>query len=324
MRALVREHYGAPADVLRLGEVDRPSPGAGEVLVRVHATSVNTADLEHIRGEPLVARAGLGFREPRNRIPGFDVAGVVEAVGAGTGTLKPGDRVWADVFSNGFGAFADYVCAPERAFSRMPDIPFDVGATVPHSGLLAVQALTARGPVVPGSKVLVNGGGGCVGPFAIQLAKAWGAEVTGVDHRDRLELMRSVGADRVIDYTAEDVTRSSIRYDLVVDIAASRPALAFRRVLTPRGSYVQISRGLGGFFGAAVFGALFGGRRRIGVFMWVPSRAADLDLVGRLIESGQLTPMIDRRVPLENALDAIRDQEQGRARGKIVITLAQG
>jgi NADPH:quinone reductase-like Zn-dependent oxidoreductase len=321
MRAVVREQYGAPADVLHLEELTVPVPGAGEVLVRVHASSVNTADLEHLRGRPLVARVGTGFTRPRHRIPGFDLAGVVEAVGDGVTGLAIGDRVWADLFSHGVGAFADYACAPERAFTRMPDLPFDVAATVPHSGLLALQALTARGPVEPGWKVLVNGAGGCVGPFAIQLAKAWGADVTGVDHRDRFELMRTAGADHVIDYTSEEVTRSSERYDLIVDIAATRSVLAFRRILTPHGRYMQISRGLGGFFGAAVFGALLGGSRKMGVFGWAPSRPADLDTIGQLIVDGRVRPVIDRRVALDDAPDAIRDQEAGRARGKVVVTL---
>ena len=319
MRAVVRDRYGPPGEVVGLADVERPVPGAGEVLVRVRAASLNTADLDHFWGRPMIARVGVGLFAPRHRIPGIDVAGVVEAVGAGATRFRVGDRVWADLFPHGFGSFAECVCAPEGGFEPMPAIQFEQAATVPHSGVLALQALTARGPVKPGSRVLINGAGGCVGPFAIQLAKAFGAEVTGVDHTDRLELMRSVGADHVVDYTVEDVTRSAGRFDLIVDIAATRSVVAFRRILNPRGSYRLIARTLGGFYGAVFLGAIVGGSRRMGVFNWVPSRPADLELLGRLLEDGKLTPAIDRTYPLDQAPDAVRYLAEGRAHGKVVL-----
>jgi len=321
MRAVVRDRYGSPAEVVSLAEVERPVPRDGEVLVRVRAASVNTADLEHLRGRPLVTRVGIGLFSPRQRIPGIDVAGVVETVGKGVTRFRPGDRVWADMFPHGFATFADYVCAPERGFEPMPAIPFEQAATVPHSGVLALQSLTARGPIEPGQRVLINGAGGCVGPFAIQIAKSFGAEVTGVDHTDKLELMRTAGADHVVDYTAEDVTRGAERYDVILNIAARRSVFAFRRILNPGGSYTLIARNLGGFFGAALFGLFAGGGRRMGVFNWVPSRPADLARLGGLIETGKVTPVIDRSYPLEQAPDAIRYAADGRARGKVVLTV---
>lgn len=320
MRAIVRDRYGPP-DVLRFEELAKPAPQDGEVLVRIRSSSINTADLEHLRGKPLIARVGTGLYRPRATIPGFDLAGEVESVGRGSTRFAPGDRVWADMFSSGSGAFAEYVCAPEMAFEPLPPgISFEHAATVPHSALLALQALRSRGPIRPGDAVLVNGAGGCVGPFAIQIARSCGAEVTGVDHGGKLELMRSVGADHVIDYNREDFAENARRYDLILDIAANRSVFAIKRSLTPTGAYVQIARTLSGFFQAAVFGALFGGSRKMGVFMWVPNKAEDLAFLGRLIETGEIIPAIDRTYTLSQVPDAVRYLERGDALGKLVVT----
>ena len=321
MRAIVRDRYGS-ADVLRLEEVEKPVPEDDEVLVRVEASSINTADIDHIRGSPRIARLGTGLLRPRWRVPGLDMTGTVEEVGRSVIGLEPGDEVWADMFSNGMGAFSEFVCAPERAFApKPPGIGFDDAATAPHSAILALQGLGRRRRIRSGMHVLINGAGGCVGPFAVQIAKTLGAEVTGVDHGGKLEMLRAVGADHVIDFTAEDFTRTGSRYDFILDIAATRSVLAHARALTDRGIYVRIARNLRGFFAAAVFGGVTSitGSRRMGVFMWEPNKRDDLDLMADLIGSGAVKPLIDRTYRLEDVPDAVRYQADGLARGKLIV-----
>ena len=323
MKAIVREVYGPP-EVLELREVAMPTPGAGEALVRVEAASVNTADLEHLRGEPRLARVASGWRRPRSKRVGFDVAGRVESVGEGVRSLQPGDAVWADLFDSGGGAFAEYVSVHEEKLAPIPlGVPFDQAATVPHSAILGLQGLTARGPIEAGQRVLVIGAGGCVGPFAIQLAKAFGAVVTGVDHTGKLELMRSVGADHVIDYTKEDFADNGLRYDVILDVAVQRSLFDCRRSLARGGRYVLIARSLGGFFEAAVVGAgiSIAGSERMGVFLWKPNNREDLGILGRLLAAGEITPLIDRSYPLSETPAALRYMDEGQARGKVIITV---
>ena len=251
------------------------------------------------------------------------MAGRVEAIGGNVTGLKPGDEVWADMFSFGQSSFADFAHGPEKAFTLKPHgITFEQAATVPHSGVLALQGLRSKRPIQPGQKVLINGAGGCVGPFAIQIAKSFGAEVTGVDHTGKLDMMRSVGADHVIDYTEEDFTRNGQRYDMILDIAAQRSVLRYRRSLTAQGSYVLVARSLGGFFQALLLGGwiTLTGRKKMGVFMWVPNKREDLDFLKGLLEAGRITPLIDSRFPLSEVPQALRYLEEGRARGKLVIT----
>ncbi len=320
MLAVVSDRYGS-SEMLEVVEMARPAPGPGEILGRVEAASVNTADLDHLHGRPRLIRLWTGIRRPRQRVRGLDMAGVVEEVGSDVTSTKPGARVWADLFATRAGAFSEYVCVPAEAVNPLPaGIPFQVAATAPHSALLALQALERHG-VSRGDRVLINGGGGCVGPFAIQIARSLGAEVTGVDHSGKLDLMRSAGADHVIDYTEEDVTRSGVPYDLVVDIAATRSVVAFKHCLTESGAYVQIARSLGGFLSAALLGSLMRGRR-MGVFMWVPNQAEDMNRIASLIQSGSIRPVIDRILPLEEAPEAVRLHESGEARGKVVLAVA--
>lgn len=304
-----------------MADVEQPAPSGDEVLVKVVAASVNTADLDHLKGTPRISRLATGLGRPSNPRIGLDVAGRVEAVGSGVTGLRPGDAVWADLFGFGHGAFAEYVCAPERAFSPIPEgATFAEAAAVPHSGVLALQALTALGQIRKGTKVLVNGAGGCVGPFAVQIAKASGAVVTGVDHTVKLDLIRRAGADRVVDYTREDVSRLAPRFDLILDIAASRSPLRFRRILEPGGRYVLIARTMGGFLRTALLGLLtMASDRRVGVFGWTPNRRQDLDTLARLMEKGAITPLLDRSFPLEAAPEALRWHADGNARGKVVI-----
>lgn len=322
MKAIVRDEYGTP-EVLRFEDVPKPIPGDDDVLVEVRAASINTADLDHLRGSPLLARIGTGLRRPRTRVPGFDVAGTVEAVGTGVTRFRRGDDVWADLFSNGGGAFAEYVCAPQSAFLHKPaGLTYEQAAALPHSGLLALQAVSARGGIEADDKVLINGAGGCVGPFAVQIARSLGAEVTGVDHGDKLDMITSLGADHVIDYTREDFARSGRRYDFILDIAANRWVPAHWRALEPGGAYVQIARSIGGFFQAAMLGGLISlaSDRRMGLFTWAPNRETDMERLGELVNSGQVTPLVDRRYPLSAVADGLRYQQEGRARGKLVVT----
>lgn len=323
MKAIVRDVYGPP-EVLRLEDVDTPVPGEGEVLVRVRAASINTADLDHLLGSPRIARLFTGVTRPKIRGLGLDMAGEVEAVGPGITRFAPGDAVWADMFASGGGSFAEYVCAAEGAFHRKPQsLTFEQAATVPHSGLLALQGLDARGVIAAGDRVLINGAGGCVGPFAIQIAKARGAVVTGVDNADKLGMVRSLGADHVIDHTRHNFTKEGQRYDFILDIAARRTLLAHRRALAAGGAYVRVARTMGGFFRAAVLGGALGlaSGRRMGSFAWKPNRADDMERLGAMILSGEVTPLIDRLLSLSELPDAMRYQQEGNARGKLVVTV---
>jgi NADPH:quinone reductase-like Zn-dependent oxidoreductase len=321
MRAIVRDHYGSP-EVLELSEIEKPVPGDSEVLVKVQAASINTADMDGLKGFPLAARLGTGLFEPKYRVLGLDVAGTVESVGKDVTRLGQGDEVWADLFAYPAGAFSEYVVAPEEAFHQKPvGVSFEDAATVPHSAVLALQGLRGKGPIGPGTQVLINGGGGCVGPFAIQIAKSFGAEVTGVDHTEKLDLMRAVGADHVFDYTEGDVTKTGQRYDLILNVAVDRSVLDFRRSLNPKGRYVFIAATLGGFFSTVLLGTLvsLGGSKRMGVFMWRPNHREDMEFLKKLLETGKIKPLTDRTFELSEVPEALRYQEQGHARGKLVI-----
>lgn len=323
MRAIVQDRYGSP-DVLELRDVDVPEPGDDQALVKVRAASVNTADLDHLRGRSLAERLATGFSRPRNRIPGLDMAGEVVAVGEKLTRLRAGDEVWADLSVARFGAFAEYVCAAEQVFAPKPAaLTFEEAATVPHSAVLALQGLLGKGPIRPGERVLINGAGGCVGPFAIQIAKSFGAEVTGVDHTGKLEMLGRLGADHIIDYTREDFTRSGRRYDLILDVAARHSVLHYRRSLAPEGRYVLVARSLAGFFQALVIGAWISATqpKRMGIFMWNPNKWEDLDFLRGLLDGGEIRPLIDRRYDLSQVPEALRYVEQGQARGKVVITV---
>lgn len=320
MRAVVRDRYG-PVDILRVATVEQPEPRPGEVVVRVAAASLNMADVDHLLGRPWLARLATGLRQPANHRVGLDVAGTVERIGTDVTGLRPGDRVWADLFDSGHGALADRVCVPASTLSPLrDDVPFDVAATAPHSGSLALQGLRA-GSVRAGERVLINGAGGCVGPFAVQIAKERGAVVTAVDHGDKLDLLRELGADEVLDYTRQDVTRTGRRFDVVLDIADTRSVLAFRRCLAPGGRYLLIARRIGslaekGLLGPVV-GALSG--TRMGMFAWHPNRRSDLDELAVLLASGAVRPRIDGRYGLDEAREAFRRLDAGEARGKLLI-----
>ena len=326
MKAAVRDRYGPP-DVVAVRDVDRPVPSDDQVLVRMQAASVNRADLDGLYPRPSFTRLFLGVRKPRVRRVGCDVAGVVEAVGASVTRFRPGDRVFADLYSHGQGAFAEYVCAREKAFASIPaDMTFEQAATLPHSAILAIQGLRLRGgrSPGPGDRVLIDGASGNVGPFALQIAKSLGAEVTGVCSTDKIDFVRSLCADHVIDYTAVDYTATGERYDWIVDTDAHHPILRIRRALRPKGVYVTLGGG-----GWRIVQAMLGGpviSKADGTWMglllwWKPFHAQDVTTLTELIAAGKVTPIIDRRYPLSQVVDALRYVDDGRARGKVVVTV---
>jgi NADPH:quinone reductase-like Zn-dependent oxidoreductase len=335
MKAIVQERYGS-ADVLELREIDRPTAGDDDVLVRVRAASLH-ADVWHaMKGVPFVLRVmGSGLRKPKNVVPGTDLAGHVESVGRNVTRFKPGDEVFglsvlANLWRNG-GAYAEYAAVPEARLQLKPaELTFEQAAAVPTSGSLAVQAVRDEGRVRSGQRVLINGAGGAVGTFALQLAKAYGADVTGVDAPEKLDMLRSIGADRVIDYTLEDFTRSGERYDVVLDIAGTRPWSEVKRALTPDGTYVLIGHDQYGASGHRWFGSLGRFFKLMVISPFVshlhPFRGAKdpgdrLVVLKELIEAGKIAPVIDRTFPLSEVPEAIRYLESGQTRGKIVITV---
>lgn len=319
MKAFVHDRYGSP-DVLELRDIPKPEATEERVLVRVRATSVNAHDWHMLRGRPFLARLGGGLRRPTSTIQGLDVAGVVEDIGPDVTDLKPGD----EVFGSRLGAFAEYVSG--RNFVPKPaGLTFEQAAAIPTVGFTALQALRDKGHVQPGQRVLVNGAGGGVGSMAVQLAKAFGAEVTAATSTDNLELVRSLGADHIIDYTRDDFTRRGQRYDLILDPGASRPLLSMRRALASDGTLVLIAPGAGNWIGPVVriAGAALVSRfsnQTMRAFLADVSRD-DLLVLKDLIEAGKVRPVIDRTYPFEEIPEAIRYVESGAARGKVVITV---
>ena len=322
MRAVVRERYGSP-DVLLQRELEQPEPADDEVLVRVRAASVNRADWYSLTGRPYVARPTEGLRRPKDSRLGVDFAGVVEAVGKDVTTFRPGD----EVFGGKNGAFAEYVCvSEERGIVRKPaNVTFEQAAAVGVAGLTALQGLRDKGGIQPGQEVLVNGASGAVGTFAIQVAKALGAEVTAVCSTANLEQARALGADRVVDYTAEDFTRSDWRYDLVFDVAGSRSWSELKRVLEPEATVVLVGGSMSnrwlGPLGHVVRMSLasLGGSRKTAFFI-AKFNQPDLGVLSGLLEDGQLTPVIDRQYALSEVADALRYMGEGHARAKVVVT----
>jgi NADPH:quinone reductase-like Zn-dependent oxidoreductase len=320
MKAIIKDRYGSP-DVLRIEEVDKPQlTGDDAILVRVRATSLNAHDWHMLRGKPYVARLGEGFRTPKERQLGLDVAGIAEEVGANVTDVKLGDAV----FGSRYGAFAEYVSS--RTMVPMPaGLTFEQAAAVPTAGMTALQGLRDRGQVKPGERVLVNGAGGGVGTFAVQIAKALGAGVTAVTSAKNLEMARSIGADEVVDYTLDDFTRGSRRYDLILDVGGNARLSSMRRVLTPSGRIVMVAPQPGQWIGpiARILGAIITtrfGSRPAGTFLAEPNRD-DLLMLKELIEAGKVRPVIDRTYRFDQIAEGIRYLESGAAAGKIVISV---
>jgi len=318
MRAVVRTRYGPP-ELLRLTDVETPRPKAGDVLVEVGAVSLNRSDWETLRGKPLYARLNGPFR-PRYGVLGSDVAGRVVSVGPGVTGFEPGDEVFADNLAR-MGGFAEYVCVPQDALARMPaGMTYEEAACLPQAGAIALQGILGEGRAEPGRRVLVNGAGGGTGMYAVQLAKLHGAEVTGVDNAEKLEFMRSLGADHVIDHTREDFTRTGRTYDLVLDLVAHRSAFAYRRALAPGGRYLFVGGSTATLFEVLLLGPVLGRRtgRKVRILV-VRQGAGRLGPLVELCRAGTVTTVIDRRYRLSEVPEALRYVGEGHARGKVVV-----
>lgn len=322
MKAIVYTQYGSP-DVLQYQEVEKPAPKDNEVLVKIHATALNAADWRLMRANPFLVRMQPGWlMKPKDQILGSDIAGTVEAVSSSVTQFKPGDAVYGDLSGAGHGGLAEYVSAPEDTLALKPaNISFEEAAAVPMAGITSVQGLRDKGHIQPGHKVVVNGASGGVGTFAVQIAKAFGAEVTAVTSTQKMDLARSLGADHVIDYTREDFTHSGQRYDIIFSVGGYYPLAAYKRALNPNGVYVMVGGTGAQFFEALVLAPLSSmfGNKKMGALSSAASQK-DLVFLSGLLESGKLKPVIDRTYPLSQTADAIRYLEEGHAQGKVVIT----
>jgi NADPH:quinone reductase-like Zn-dependent oxidoreductase len=322
MRAIVCEKFGPP-EVLKLVEIQKPVPGDDEVLVEIYAASMTYSNLMLVSGKPFVGRLmGMGLQKPKYQIPGSDIAGKVVAVGKDIKVFHPGDEVYGDLSNCGRGGFAEYVCAPENALGLKPvNSTFAEAAAVPEAALVALQALRDNGRIKEGHKVLIYGASGGIGTFAVQIAKYFGAQVTGVCSTRNLELVRSIGADEVIDYTREDFTKSGLRYDLIIAAAGYRSIFDYKSALNPKGIYVSTGGSMVQTFQALLLGPLvsLGGNKKLGAMLVVPNQ--DLDFMKEVIEAGRIKPVIDRSYPLEDAAEAFRYYSQGHACGKVVVEI---
>lgn len=321
MKAIVYHNYGSPT-VLKLVEVAKPIPRESEVLIKVRAASINSYDWRHIRATPFLVRMGGGFFRPKDPRLGADIAGQIETVGRNVKQFKPGDEVYGDVST---GGYAEYVCAQEKVLALKPaNVSFEEAAATPMAALTALQGLRDKGQIQAGQKVLINGASGGVGTFAVQIAKYYGAEVTGVCRTRNLDMARSIGADHVIDYTKEDFTKSGKQYDLIFDVAASSSVFAYKRVLASRGKYV-----LAGFSTLPHMAhvILLGPRlgkadgQEIGMMGIASLNNADMIFVSGLLESRKVVPVIDKCYPLSKTAEAFRYFEEEHAQGKVVITV---
>jgi len=325
MKAIIYQKYGSP-DVLELKEIEKPTPKDDEVLVKVYAAAANPLDWHKMRAEPFLVRLGDGLLKPKNSRLGADIAGWVEAVGKSVKQFQSGDAVFGDVSGSGLGGFAEYICAREDALALKPaNLSFEAAAAVPVAAFTALQGLRDTGQIQPGQKVLINGASGGVGTFAVQIAKAFGAaEVTGVCSTRNLEMVHSLGADHVIDYTQADFTQNGQRYDLIFDAVGNRSVADYQRALSPNGIC-----SIAGFttllhlFQVILLGAWVSrtGGKKIGLMGIAQPNKKDLIFIKELLEAGKVVPVIDRRYPLAETADAIRYLETGRARGKVIITV---
>jgi 2-desacetyl-2-hydroxyethyl bacteriochlorophyllide A dehydrogenase len=323
MKAIVQTEYGSP-DVLSLQEVDKPIVTANGVLVRVRATSVNAGDWHLMRGDPFLTRLMFGgILKPKIQILGMDIAGTVEEVGKDVTQFQVGDEVFGDLSECGFGAFAEYVCATEAALSLKPtNISFEQAATVPLAALTALQGLRDCGRVKSGQKVLINGASGGVGSFAVQIAKALGAEVTAVCSTNKMEMMKTLGANHIIDYTQTDITKNGHEYDLILDAAAYRSIFDYAPILKPEGTYVLIGGSISRLFQMLLFGSVISRimRRRLKCLTAKPNRS-DLVILKDLIEAGKIVPFIARTYNLSEVPATISQLEQRQVQGKIAISI---
>ena len=325
MKAIVYTKYGSP-DVLQLKEVEKPATKESEVLIKVLASSVNEWDNGLISGKGLLTRLLGGLFKPKNKILGADVAGVIEAVGNNIKDFKPGDEVFGDIAGAGFGAFAEYVCAPEKILAKKsPEMSFEQAAALPQAGLLAMQGLRYKKPLLAGQHLLINGAGGGVGPIALQYAKSIGATVTCVDREEKFNMLRSLGADELIDYRKTDYTKTGIQYDYILDVTARRSVSDYKRALKPGGVFAMIGGSMGGLlFQMMVLQPFLSKyrKKKLGIMGYHVSKEG-LDELSKLFDDGKISPVIDRSFPLAATADAFRYYQQGIFTGKIIISNAQ-
>jgi NADPH:quinone reductase-like Zn-dependent oxidoreductase len=321
MKAMVQTAYGEPSEVLELKEIERPAPKENEVLIKVQAASITFGDLAAVKGEPAIARLSLGLREPKIKTPGKDVAGVVEMVGSNVKQFKPGDEVFGDLSESGWGAYAEYVPVPENALVQKPaNVTFEAAAAAPESAVVALQGLRL-GQIQSGQKVLVYGASGGIGTFAVQIAKSFGTEVTGVCSTRNLDMVRSLGANHVIDYTKEDFTQNGQQYDLILATAGYRSIFDYKRSLAPGGHYVATGGEMAQIFQPMLLGPLVSSEGRKMTNLAMKPDTEDLTYIKELIEAGKVTPVIDKSYPLSELPEALRYYSEGRSRGKVVVTV---
>jgi NADPH:quinone reductase-like Zn-dependent oxidoreductase len=325
MKAITYTQYGSP-DVLHLQEVPQPAPKDDEVLIKVHAASVNAADLHLLRADPFLARLESGLLKPKRKILGADVAGRIEQVGSSITRFKPGDEVFGDISGCGWGGFAEFVCARESALVLKPaNLSFEQAAAVPMAAVTALQGLRKKGNIQAGQKVLIHGASGGVGSFAVQIAKSFGAEVTAVCSTAKMEMVRSLGADHVIDYTREDFAKGAEAYDLILAVNGNRSIYDYKRALAPNGTYVLSGGAMSQLVQAMLLGPWISrtGGRKMGNLLALPNQD-DLAFVKMLLESGKVVPFIDKTYALGEVPEALRYLEEGHAKGKVVITVQNG
>jgi NADPH:quinone reductase-like Zn-dependent oxidoreductase len=316
MKAIVYTKFGPP-DVLQLKEMEKPIPKDSEILIKVHAASANAYDWRHLRADPFLIRLmGAGLLKPKHKILGADIAGQVEAIGANVKQFQPGDEVFG---CGGYGGFAEYVCVDENRFVLKPaNLTFEEAAAVPMAAITALQGLRDKGQIRPRQKVLINGASGGVGTFAVQIAKSFEAEVTGVCSTTKIDLVRSIGADHVIDYTQEDVTKNKLQYDLIFDIAAHRSISEYKRILNSSGIYVLAGGSMSRIF-QLMFKSMIGVKNMRLISAHINQK--DLLFIIELINMSKVKSIIDKRYPLSETAEALRYLEEGHARGKVVITV---
>lgn len=319
MKAIIRNKYGSTRE-LKLREVELPTPAKNEVLVKIHAVSLNASDVENMTGSPFYIRA-WGLFKPKYKILGSDIAGIVETVGSNVTKFKVGDAVFGDALYT-WGGFAEFACVPAKVLSLKPhNLPFELAATLPQAAVVAEQGIRYKKEIQPGQNILINGGGGGSGSFAIQLAKLHGAVVTAVDSGEKLELMRKLGADHVIDYKQEDFTKNGEQYDLILDLVAAHSIFAYKRSLAPDGVYGMVGGHMKHIFSTLFLGPLlsFYNNKTLGLIGVKPNE--NLENIVALIESKKLKPEIDKIYPLEKVPEAMQYLAEGRSKGKVVIKI---
>jgi NADPH:quinone reductase-like Zn-dependent oxidoreductase len=322
MKAIQFQKYGAPEKVLKLVELPKPVPGKNQVLLKVKASAINDYDWALTRGKPILYRLMFGLFNPKSNVPGMEVSGIVEEVGSDVKKLKTGDAVFGDTSESSFGSFAEFMCVHEDALVRKPDeISFEEAVTLPHASLLALQGLREQGKISEGDKVLINGGGGGVGTIGLQLAKLFNCEVTGVDSGEKLDLMKSIGFDYVLDYRTINFIKTGKKYDLILDCKTSRPALSYLKALKPGGRYVTVGGRLRGILGLFIWGKIMNliSSKKLKVLALKTNQG--LEYIADLYKQGKLKSIIDGPYPLENVPELVQYFGEGRHKGKIVIKI---